>query len=82
MKTRRIKYKARLKFLRAQLSNTRGERREGIKQGIEQGVQQGLEQGRREIIQKMLHKGLDGETIAIILECSREDVEKRQNQCN
>ncbi|MGG5252495.1 Rpn family recombination-promoting nuclease/putative transposase [Neobacillus sp. SM06] len=84
-------YEARLKFLRDQLSNIRGERREGIKegikkgikQGIEQGIKQGLEQGkekeRKEIIRKMLQKGMDVGTIANILDCSREEVEQYQD---
>jgi len=42
-KENKVLYEARLKYLRDQLSNIRGERRLGREEGIKEGIKQGIE---------------------------------------
>jgi len=68
-KENKVLYEARLKYLRDQLSNIRGEHRLGREEGIKEGIKQGIEQGRdaekRDVIQRMLKKGMDAEAEAV-----------------
>jgi len=65
----RYAYEMRLKWLLDQLSNIRGSREEGIKEG--------MKQKEREMIQKMLEKGMSAEAIANILDMTEEEVQER-----
>lgn len=60
-KENRALYEARLKFLRDQLSNIRGERRagreEGMKKGRKEGRKEGIREGRKEGIRQGMEKG-------------------------
>jgi predicted transposase/invertase (TIGR01784 family) len=66
----RYAYEMRLKWLRDQLSNIRGERRAGL----EEGIKKGREEERKEIIHKMLDKGMSIAQIAELLEVEEEEV--------
>lgn len=73
-KENKILYEARLKYLRDQLSNIMGERREGREEG--------RKEGREEVIGKMIKNGMEIETIADILECSVEEIRKLKQKTN
>ncbi|XJZ27066.1 hypothetical protein ACF5W4_17365 [Bacillota bacterium Lsc_1132] len=66
-KENRALYEARLKFLRDQLSNMRGERRAGREEGIKEGIRQGMEKGQKEgmakLVRNMARNGLEIEGI-------------------
>lgn len=66
----RYAYEMRLKWLRDQLSNIRGERRVGLEEGIKKGREEEL----KEIIHKMLDKGMSIAQIAELLEVEEEEV--------
>lgn len=69
-------YDARLKFLRDQLANIRGEREEGRQEGLKEGIQKGIEKERETVIKKMLSKGTAPETIADMLDYPLEEIKK------
>ncbi|AJO23449.1 hypothetical protein QQ991_08315 [Weizmannia coagulans] len=80
----KVLYEARLKFLRDQLANIRGEREEGLKEGIQKGIeegrQKGIEEGVQIAIKKMLSKGTAPETIADMLDYPLEEIKKIQRE--
>lgn len=65
-KENKMLYEAKLKYLRDQLSNIRGERRlgreegieEGYKKGIQVGVEKGIKEGMASLVRKMEENGL------------------------
>lgn len=69
-------YEARLKYLRDQLSNLRGERRIGR----EEGRQEGLLQGKYEIAMEMLRSGLDKKLIMTLTKLSEEKIHELEEQ--
>ncbi|KWZ85979.1 Rpn family recombination-promoting nuclease/putative transposase [Heyndrickxia coagulans] len=78
----KLLYDARLKFLRDQLANIRGEREEGREEGrqegLKEGIQKGIEKERETVIKKMLSKGTAPETIADMLDYPLEEIKKIQ----
>lgn len=48
----------------------------GMKQGLEKGMEKGIEKGRKNIILKMLKKQMDDETIILMTEISRKELEQ------
>ena len=61
-------YEARLKYLRDQLSNIRGERKAGRQEGIKEGM--------AILIQNMAEKGMDIPEIARVTGFSKEEVQE------
>ncbi|MEZ0117598.1 UNVERIFIED_ORG: putative transposase/invertase (TIGR01784 family) [Heyndrickxia coagulans] len=76
----KLLYDARLKFLRDQLANIRGEREEGRQEGLKEGIQKGIEKERETVIKKMLSKGTAPETIADMLDYPLEEIQKIQRE--
>ncbi|MED1438437.1 Rpn family recombination-promoting nuclease/putative transposase [Aeribacillus composti] len=72
----RYAYEMRLKWLRDQLSNIRGERRAGMEEGLKQGLEQGMKQKERELIRKMMAKGMSITEIAHMLDLAEEEIHK------
>lgn len=52
---------------------------QGLEQGIERGIEQGIEQKAQEIAIKMIHKGIDIETIVDFTGLTIEQVQQLQN---
>ena len=81
-KENKVLYEARLKFLRDQLSNIRGERREareeGLKEGMKEGLKKGMEEGIKEGIQNvaknLLEIGMAMEKITEVTGLSEEEI--------
>ena len=69
-KENKVMYEARLKFLRDQLSNIRGERRLG------------REEGKKEVAVEMLRKGMSVELVAECARLSVDEVEKLKESIN
>lgn len=76
-------YEARLKNLRNQLSNLRGERRigreEGIQIGIERGIAKGVEEGIQMVAKRMLQEGMSLSKIAEVTGVSEEKIHELED---
>ena len=77
-KENKVLYEARLKFLRDQLSNIRGERREGreegLKEGMEKGMEKGIKEGIRNVAKNLLETGMPIEKITEVTGLSEEEI--------
>lgn len=69
-------YEMRLKWLRDQLSNIRGERRAVLEEGLKQGREEGFEQGMKHLVRNIVKKGMNVKEIADLTNLAEEEVRK------
>jgi predicted transposase/invertase (TIGR01784 family) len=77
-KKNKLVYEQRMKLLRDQLSNIRGERRagynDGIKEGLKEGFEKGAIEGKYEIALEMIKSGFERTLIISLTKLSEEEI--------
>jgi predicted transposase/invertase (TIGR01784 family) len=79
-KENKVLYEARLKYLRDQLSNIRGERKAGREEGMKEGLDKGKAEGIRIVAKNLLNSGIPVSEIKKLTGLSEQEIENLKNK--